>query len=212
MRTMGKKRASSAAACEQIVEDVVAQGFSVYEGFIGEALVHQLVADTRILWEQGEFESAKVGHGAEKQSCPTVRSDRIHWLEPDELSSGQARYTATLEKLRLALNRATMVGLFEWEGHLAIYPAGSFYRRHLDVFRHARERKLSTILYLNEGWTAGDGGELRFYLNGTNREEYVDIAPRAGTLVTFWSEQFYHEVLVAHQERMSITGWFRSRS
>jgi SM-20-related protein len=200
------------AMTQKIAGDLVAQGFSVCENFAEPSLVEQLVLETRRRWNDGLFDYARVGQGEEKQRCPSVRSDRIHWLEPHDLEDGQTRYLDALEGLRLAINQATMMGIFEWEGHLAIYPSGTFYRRHLDVFRNARERKISTILYLNQGWTPPDGGELRVYLDGASLDSFVDVAPKAGTLVTFLSEQFYHEVLPAHRERMSITGWFRVRS
>lgn len=208
---MQRRPTQTAGGSDQIATGLMTDGYSIARDFLAPPLVAELIAETRQTWDDGEFDYARVGQGAEKQRCPSVRSDRIHWLEPTDLKRAQKDYLSALEGLRLAVNRATMMGLFEWEGHLAIYPAGTFYRRHLDVFRHARQRKVSTILYLNEGWAIGDGGELRLYLNGTSREHFLDIEPRAGTLVTFLSEQFYHEVLPAHRERMSITGWFRTR-
>ncbi len=212
MHSLNRKVRGRRAMARKIAGELVEQGYSVCENFADPALVEQLVGETRRRWDDGQFDYARVGQGEEKQLCPTVRSDRIHWLENHDLDDGQARYLEILEGLRLAINQATMMGIFEWEGHLAIYPAGTFYRRHLDVFRHARERKISTILYLNQGWTPPDGGQLRLYLDGVSLDNYIDMAPKAGTLVTFLSEQFYHEVLPAHRERMSITGWFRTRS
>jgi hypothetical protein len=50
----------------------------------------------------------------------------------------------------------------------------------------------------------------------TNRGEkdgpFVMVQPQMGTMVCFLAEHFWHEVLPAHKERMSITGWFRQRS
>lgn len=212
MRGALRVRKEQSEICDQIADDLVERGYSVCEDFVDSGLITELVDDTRRLWEDGQFDYARVGQGEEKQRCPSVRSDWIHWLENQDLTDAQQRYSGSLEELRLAINRATMMGIFEWEGHLAIYPPGTFYRRHLDVFRHARERKVSSILYLNQGWTPVDGGELRIYLDGAELDSFVDVAPRAGTLVTFLSEKFYHEVLPAHADRMSITGWFRVRS
>ncbi len=212
MRSSRERSVASVVTERRIATDIFERGYSFCPGFVDPDLVDELVADTQDLWEEGSFEFAGIGQGAQKQRCPSVRSDRIYWLEEHKLTRAQSQYVDALEGVRLAINRATMLGLFEWEGHLAVYPSGTFYRRHLDVFRHARERKISTILYLNRGWTPADGGQLRLYLDGDSLEHYVDIAPEAGTLVTFLSEEFYHEVLPAHSERMSITGWFRVRS
>lgn len=211
MRPRMLKQPAHDAVCHRIAVDIATRGYSICPNFIGPGLVDDLVEDTRRHWDDGEFDYARVGQGDDKQLCPTVRSDRIHWLDLAALTAPQTAYMESLEELRLAINRATMLGLFEWEGHLAIYPPGTFYRRHLDVFRHARERKISTILYLNRDWTPVDGGELRLYLDGPLSDDLLDVAPRAGTLVSFLSEEFHHEVLLAHQERMSVTGWFRVR-
>jgi len=114
------------------------------------------------------------------------------------------------EQLRLTLNRTLQLGLFEFESHFARYSEGASYARHLDQFRGDSHRKLSCVLYLNENWTAQDGGELRFYLNGDG-PEFEDVLPQGGRLVVFLSGQFAHEVLPATRERMSIAGWFKTR-
>ena len=41
---------------------------------------------------------------------------------------------------------------------------------------------------------------------------YRDVLPEGGTLVCFLSQRFWHEVLPARRERLSLTGWFRGRS
>ena len=66
---------------------------------------------------------------------------------------------------------------------------------------------VSCSLYLNPGWSAGDGGLLRLHLNARP----VDVPPRAGTLVLFRSDTVRHEVLPATRPRFSLTGWFRRR-
>ncbi|RAL25539.1 2OG-Fe(II) oxygenase [Lujinxingia litoralis] len=195
------------------VEDaIIERGYACVPNFLPPPAVEALASEARHMWEDGAFEFARIGSGANRQRCPQVRSDRILWLDTDALSTAQHRYWRALDELRGRINRATMMGLVDWEGHLALYPPGTFYRRHIDVFANAAERQLTTILYLNPDWQSGDGGELRLYLDGSNREPYIDLEPRGGTLVTFLSSRFYHEVLPAHTERLSITGWFRVRS
>jgi SM-20-related protein len=68
---------------------------------------------------------------------------------------------------------------------------------------------LTFILYLNENWTAADGGLLRFWPD--ERTAALEIEPAGGTLVTFLSDRFWHEVLPAQRQRLSLTGWFRHR-
>lgn len=195
-----------------IGDGLVEKGIAVVENFIDSALVERLRAEVDRLAGAGEFSYARIGQGEAKQVCPNIRGDQIYWIDSKEPGEPQATYLASLEAVRYEINEATLLGLFEWEGHFALYGPGSFYRRHLDVFRHARERKVSTILYLNQDWTPACGGELRIYTEGTSLESYRDIEPRGGTLVCFLSDVFYHEVLPAHADRCSVTGWFRVRS
>jgi SM-20-related protein len=103
------------------------------------------------------------------------------------------------------------LGLFNFEGHLARYPAGAFYRRHLDQFRGVELRALTCILYLNPDWQPADGGILRIFTDPGRPEHAEEVAPRGGTLVTFLSARFEHEVRPAARERLSLTGWFKRR-
>ncbi|MEH6367338.1 MAG: 2OG-Fe(II) oxygenase, partial [Pseudomonas marincola] len=95
-----------------------------------------------------------------------------------------------------------------YESHFAFYPAGAFYKKHLDRFRDDDRRTVSVVLYLNEQWQDDFGGELRLYLpDGETR----DVRPEAGSLVVFMSADMPHEVLPATRERLSLAGWFRRR-
>jgi len=98
-----------------------------------------------------------------------------------------------------------------FEAHLAIYPPGTYYHRHIDQFIGIGTRRVTCTLYLNEDWQAADGGQLRIYTDPDDPQYGEDILPLGGTLVTFLSARFLHEVLPARRSRMSITGWFRTR-
>ena len=50
------------------------------------------------------------------------------------------------------------------------------------------------------------------YLDGLEPAPYLDVEPTGGTMVAFLSGRFHHEVLEAKRERMSLTGWFKTRS
>lgn len=115
---------------------------------------------------------------------------------------------ARLERLRLALNERLVLGAFTLELHWALYPPGAGYARHVDQPRGGRERVVSIVLYLNEGWQSADGGALRLH---HETEGEIDVLPRAGTLAAFRSEGLAHEVCVARRERLALTGWMRRR-
>jgi SM-20-related protein len=131
------------------------------------------------------------------------------WLDDRTLAPPERALFDALENMRAGLNRTMFLGLFSFEGHYALYPPGTLYRRHRDRFRDDDARVLSCVLYLNEAWSAADGGALRIYFPGGGLR---DVLPAAGTLVAFLAERYEHEVLPAKRERWSIAGWFRRRS
>jgi SM-20-related protein len=151
------------------------------------------------------------------------RGDSIYWINEAESSPAQQIYLDEMERLRKELNRHLYLGLDALESHLALYPIGAGYQKHLDRFKandssQLPQRQISCILYLNKDWLEEDGGYLRLYLNADDATDGIvatapslDIAPIAGRLVMFLSGTFYHEVLPANRARMSLTGWFLNR-
>jgi SM-20-related protein len=193
---------------DRAIDDIAQQGWSMLLDFMPQQAIEQLAGETLLLRQGGAMRQAGVGKGAERSINADTRGDFILWLEEPDLTAAQRGYLAQLEQFRLAANAQLQLGLFEFEGHLATYPSGSFYRKHIDRFRNDSLRKLTCILYLNHDWKDSDGGQLRLYLDGG---AHIDILPQGGTLVTFLSDRFWHEVLPASRERMSITGWFKTR-
>merc|ERR1712060_969613 len=120
-----------------------------------EACASALAEEALLRWEQGSFHAARVGVGDESRSDPSIRKDHILWLPPAHQPTAESptspalhQYLGKLEVLREAINRQTWLGLFEWEGHMAIYPPDSFYQRHLDAThmntsKNVRERMTS---------------------------------------------------------------------
>lgn len=77
-------------------------------------------------------------------------------------------------------------------------PGGSTYPLHIDntlgVSNSPNDdtRKLTCILYLNPEYQERDGGELRLLLLD---HQCLDLTPRGGRMVVFWSDEIPHEVL-----------------
>lgn len=149
---------------------------------------------------------SQAGVGLEGQTNKQIRRDKTFWLTGE--SAFQAEYLAKMEAIRLEVNRYFFAGLFEYEAHFAHYPKGAFYRKHRDALRGSNARVLTSVCYLNPQWQPEDGGELIIY-NDSDTKTEAKIAPTAGSLVLFWSEDFPHEVLPASNDRYSIAGWFR---
>jgi len=163
------------------------------------------------LHERGAFRAAGIGHYAERRE--DVRGDEILWLDESTAAPEAARlFRDEFAMLRAAINAETYLGLDEFEGHYAVYPAGAAYARHLDRFREENRRVVSLALYLNETWGPEDAGELCLYGSADAVAPMASIAPQAGTLVCFLSERVPHEVMAARRVRFSLTGWFRRRA
>ena len=136
-----------------------------------------------------------------------IRGDFTCWMGLPLWPAEQALMDE-LERLRLDLNREAMLGLFELELHYAWYPRGAGYARHVDQPQGREQRKVSMVLYLNEGWAPGAGGELRIFGMPGGPQ---DIQPLAGRMVCFLSAGREHAVLPTQRDRLSVSGWFRTR-
>lgn len=154
------------------------------------------------------FHAAHIGRGAARVQLESIRGDVISWL--DDTDSIDQSYLAQMEMLRAGLNEALYLGLFDYECHYAIYGPGAGYAKHSDVLVGKKNRILTTVLYLNEDWQTGDGGELVLF-EPAGTDVIATTTPKFGTMIIFLSESFPHEVLISHRTRRSLTGWFRVR-
>lgn len=200
---------------ETITAKIAEEGYCIVDHFLDLPTTQALAEETQTLIEASAMQEAGIGRGNVTQN-KNIRGDRIYWLDENAASRAQQQYFAQMESLRLNLNRDLYLGLFGLECHLAAYPPGSFYKKHLDCFaNHSTDkplRRVSCIVYLNQNWQDSDGGQLRLYLNeDQGQSTYIDISPVAGRAIIFLSEIFYHEVLPAKRTRQSLTGWFLTR-
>lgn len=183
-------------------------GYSVRDDFFSPGELDPLLCDFKSCQEQDRFRAAKVSDGERHQK---IRGDYIHWWDESRLSLSQNTIQTKLKQFLLGLNKRFFFNIDHINLHYAFYPKGSFYKTHLDQPIGKDERVVTFILYLNPHWKPGDGGELKLYLD-ESLQEYEIIEPVYGRTVFFLSHQFYHEVLLAHKERLSLTGWFRRKS
>lgn len=185
-----------------IADDLAYKGYAIADQFLNHKEFKEI---TNLPEFQGihSFRKAGVGKKMDLQVNEAIRGDYIHWLDPDTASSPIKTYLNRLRDLLEFLNQELFLSLKDFEVHQTVYPAGSFYKRHLDQFRSDDHRKLSVICYLNDNWKEEHGGQLRMYLP----EESIDVFPVGGRLVCFRSDEIEHEVLAATRPRLSLTGW-----
>lgn len=193
------------ALFDTIAGGLKASGYCILDDALPAALTQGLLHELET-WAAPRLRPAGVGRGEEFQRNQSIRRDQIHWLEPE--TPAVSEFLSWMDQLRLGLNQRLFLGLFDYESHFAVYQPGDFYQKHLDAFKGARGRKLSTVFYLNSEWIELDAGELVLY-DEAGEQVLERVAPKNGRLVVFLSEEFPHEVLPAQKTRYSIAGWFR---
>ena len=191
-------------AVAAVVAGLAAQDYAVIPDALPRPVIAALRERAALLAREGALVPAQV-RGAHRD----VRGDRIAWLDETPATTAETALLAWLAALRDACNRELLLGLFDFEGHYAVYPPGAAYARHRDRFRDDDTRVLSCVLYLNEAWRREEGGALRLYVS---EDAPLDVFPEGGTLVAFLSDTFEHEVLPATRERIALSGWFRRRA
>ncbi|MCB1759974.1 MAG: 2OG-Fe(II) oxygenase [Gammaproteobacteria bacterium] len=192
----------------RIADDIETQGYSIRPAALPEALAGSLLLHQQAMAAE-KYSRAGIGRGEGYLQNEFVRTDEICWITGNSAAgSAWLEWTASLKDF---LNRQLFLGLFSFESHFAHYQPGDYYKRHYDAFRGEANRVLSVVAYLNPDWGNADGGELVLYRDDREREG-IKVVPLLGTLVTFLSEEFPHEVLPANRDRYSIAGWFRVNS
>lgn len=196
----------------QIIDGLAQNGFAVVKHAIPTTLCRHLFKECESLRDQQALSQAGIGRGRHYQQRDDIRNDAIHWL--DGSSQAQRAYFGLIDTLRMEINRALFLGLFELEAHFALYAPGHFYKCHLDSLEGRSNRCVSSVLYLNEEWPQDGGGEMALYpqsrhLPAPGTAPVARVTPEMGTLACFLSEQVPHEVLPTRLPRMSIAGWFR---
>lgn len=205
-----------ANSLREITDKIAEHGIAIIDQFLPAPTVDALAEEISQLAQLNALKAA--GTGRENVAInANLRGDHIYWLDEQSGSPAQQVYFNAMEVLRLELNRQLYLGLFGLESHLVLYPPGMAYQKHIDRFKGENAgkplRQISAILYLNSQWQASNGGHLRLYLQeeSLGAAPYLDILPTGGKAVFFLSDTFYHEVLPANQDRLSLTGWFLTR-
>ncbi len=188
-----------------IAQDIERQGYSIRPGALPVALTNALFVHLQSR-DSVKFARAGIGRGEKHLKTRFVRTDKTCWITGE--SEAGKQWLQWASGLQQYLNRRLFLGLFSFESHISHYAPGDYYKRHYDAFRGEANRVLSLVAYLNTDWSCTDGGELVLYKDDCDGQG-VKVVPLMGTLVTFLSEEFPHEVLPTNRDRYAIAGWFR---
>lgn len=198
------------AQFEPIIDGILTDGYGVGDDFLTPAEVTTLAGQLRERRAAGQLRPAGIGSG-QAMVQTQIRGDEIGWLDDATATTDETAFLDRISQFVQYVNQTCYLSLRAWEFHYALYPPGTFYKRHLDQFRQDSRRKLSVICYLNADWHEADGGQLTLFLpNDDGTERTVTVAPTAGRLVCFESGRLEHEVRPATRERLSLTGWLKT--
>lgn len=197
---------------EKVIDGLMADKYCIVDNFFSKGEVLALRESLLEKYEEDKFRKSAIGNQANEKIIEAIRGDFILWLDEDKANDAERAFLAKLNDFRDYLNRTCFMGINEKEFHYAVYPEGTFYKRHLDTFQNDSRRKLSMVCYLNdEDWQPEYGGELTIYIDDNGNEKSIDIYPVQGRMVVFESQVLEHEVKPVKRERLSITGWLKTR-
>ena len=198
---------------ERVISDLINQKYSIVDDFFDAEEIEELRESLKTIYEADCFKKAAIGNKLNEEIDKSIRGDFILWINEAQGRPEERRFFTKINDLVAYLNRTCFLGILQKEFHYAVYPTGTFYKRHLDTFQNDDRRKLSMVCYLNDdSWLASNGGELTLYLPADHGEQALDIIPRPGRMVIFESQVLEHEVKpVLTSERLSITGWLKTR-
>lgn len=183
------------------MDELAANDYVVIDHFLEENDLAHIKQILENHYQGGEFKKASIGAG--KEIDKTIRGDFVYWLNKEGAEKQVKAYLDGMDELILLLNRYCFLSISSKEFHFAVYPQGTFYKKHIDQFKGRDNRLISVVFYLNENWQVGNGGELKIYRDSQD----VVVQPIENRLVLFKSDVVEHEVLLSHAERKSITGW-----
>nr|WP_321221419.1 2OG-Fe(II) oxygenase [uncultured Psychroserpens sp.] len=197
---------------EQIIRDIGLKQYSIIDNFFSSETVSHLRQSLLNKHEEDRFKKAAIGNRINEKIIKSIRGDHILWIDETTSNLAEDLFFGQINDLISYLNKTCFMGILYKEFHYALYPKGTFYKRHLDTFQNDDRRKLSFVCYLNsEDWKPENGGELVLYLDDNGVETKKEIYPFPGRIVIFESQILEHEVKPVETERLSITGWLKTR-
>jgi SM-20-related protein len=183
--------------------DILADNdFVVIDDFLSDDLLDKLCQFFEERLNENDLEKAGIGALGNHTIDKKIRGDYIYWLSESrdiELNKLFNQLNEMVSKLKYYC----FLSISDVECHLAYYPEGSFYKKHVDQFKERNNRIISFALYLNQDWKEENEGQLVIYKDGKSHK----IDPIKNRIVIFKSAGLEHEVLLTNAPRYSVTGW-----
>ena len=188
-----------------LIDSFIENNIGIANHFLTTELSNHLKDNLKDLYKNAAMKAAGTGNASIVSHDKLVRSDVIYWLDRTHNNQHENDFFDVMDRFVLFLNATCYTGITGYEFHYTLYEKGSFYKTHIDQFQTNGSRAFSMVMYLNENWKVGDGGELCIH----HSDRLENISPMNGKSVFFKSNELAHEVLLTHEPRMSITGWLK---
>jgi len=190
----------------ELIDNIQQQGYCVIDDFLAATDYQALQQTIQEKLQEQAFKPAGIGHKHNQNK--DIRTDSLLWLDKETSNNAMHAYFNQLDQLLLLLNQTLYLGLVDYEAHFAVYEPHQFYKKHIDQFAHQKERRISSVYYLNESWKKEFGGALQLY--DRNDQKLTNIMP-IGNRFVFFESDLPHEVSTAYQRRYSIAAWLKVR-
>lgn len=224
---------------EVIRAELAKNNFAVIPGFLLDEQCGELRGHIDRAHKEGRLGPGALAGGVTGENLSytiqNVRGDQVGWFEGEtegwSILTEHLRFLDTLVSL-LGEDGAGAVGKpglpdlatigSRSQAMCTIYPGdGARYVKHTDNScnvaagnqtgqgDNCNGRRLTTILYLNEGWVEADGGTLRIFEAHDPDKLLAEVEPKLGNLLLFWADRRCpHEVMPATQNRYAVTVWY----
>ena len=224
---------------EVIRAELKKKNFAVIPGFLLDDQCHELRAHIDGAHREGRLGPGALAGGVTGENLSytiqNVRGDQVGWFEGEtedwSILTEHLRFVDTLVSLlgedgpgadgKRALQDLSTIGSRS-QAMCTIYPGdGARYVKHTDNScnvaaggatgrgESCNGRRLTTILYLNEGWVEAHGGTLRIFEPEDPDALLAEVEPKLGNLLLFWADRRCpHEVTPASRDRYAVTVWY----
>src|SRR5688572_31653071 len=115
------------AQFECIADGLAEKGYAVVDQFLSQNEVDAILKSESFKNGTQLFQKAGIGKHSGHQINEAVRGDYIQWLDKTSAEPSSLVYLNRLNELVSFLNQALYLSLKDFEVHMTVYPAGSFY-------------------------------------------------------------------------------------
>lgn len=204
-----EKRRREIILNDQDVETFKKQNYTVIDNFLGEDWSSVLLDDCKKMQNKGLVTQHYFKFGNALYEKPNIFELDLHdekkRKESNELNfifeTGGPNFVLEAKKKLTFLNLANEPSAIKLQYNKG---NGGCFPYHYDNPGPPSRRQLTCIVYLNQNWKEGDGGELELLPFLSKK---IIIKPIMDRAVLFRSDMFLHRVLPSSKERYCFTIW-----